>query len=245
VTDVVLTSTRADAPVPQFLPYIGDYTHLMAVGDVFYGVFAASNEPNPQNFPNGVSYNRVVDWNKQQLADTQGNPVSSSIDPFYFSFNPNPVVTPCTEDPLLCHGFPDWPVTIWGVLHGTTFFGPLTTEVSPLGNLGNLSFPAYLNVLLDGLPTGWGAGLFDAQMASIPVIQQRTSSGLVMTVRLNSREEAEKFLGTSLVGMSLGKDGALKQQHRVSARLTLSERPYAAHSEAGREAHEGKKGPRG
>jgi len=243
VTDIVLVETRADTPVSQFLPYLGDYTHLMAIGNVFYGAFAASNEPNPANFPNGVLYNRVVDWVRKQLADTSGAPVSPSIDPFYFSFNPIPAFTPCTENPLLCHGFPDWPVTIWGVLHGITFIGPLTTDTSLLGQLQSLHFPAFLNIFLDGLPMGWSAGVLDAQMSSIPAIQQHTPSGLAMTVRLNNREEAEKLINTSLVGMKLEKDGALKQQHRVDVRLALSERPYAASSEAKREPQVRKKRP--
>ena len=39
-------------------PLLGDYLHLMAVGDVFYGIFSASNVPDLSRFPYGVTFQR-------------------------------------------------------------------------------------------------------------------------------------------------------------------------------------------
>src|SRR6478609_501458 len=47
--DLVLASVPANTPAPTFLPYIGDYMHMMAVGNTFYGVFSANNLPDPAN----------------------------------------------------------------------------------------------------------------------------------------------------------------------------------------------------
>ena len=51
----------ANTPAPAFLPYIGDYDHLMAVGKNFYGIFSANNTPDMTNFPNGVTFQRNID----------------------------------------------------------------------------------------------------------------------------------------------------------------------------------------
>jgi hypothetical protein len=84
-TDLVLANTPANTPPKVFDPYLGDYCHLLSVGSDFYGIFSANNEPDPTNFPNGVSYQRNHDFNAQQLLDTDGvTPVDPSIDPFFF-----------------------------------------------------------------------------------------------------------------------------------------------------------------
>ncbi len=85
VQDVVLASVPADAPVQQFLPYLGDYDYLLSVGNEFRGVFSANNSPDLANFPQGVSYQRAANFSTKTLTDGSGNPVPISIDPFYFS----------------------------------------------------------------------------------------------------------------------------------------------------------------
>src|SRR5213082_1387832 len=83
--DVVLADVPATTPAFQFLPYIGDYNGLLARGDVFLGIFSASNAPDSANFPQGVVYQRRVDFPTHRLLDGSGAPVAVSIDPFFFS----------------------------------------------------------------------------------------------------------------------------------------------------------------
>jgi hypothetical protein len=85
VHDFTLASTPADIPPMQFLPYLGDYTFLTAVGSEFRGVFSASNAPDPANFPSGVVYQRRHNFSTRMLDDGGGGSVAVSIDPFYFS----------------------------------------------------------------------------------------------------------------------------------------------------------------
>jgi hypothetical protein len=85
VQDMILASVPANAPTEQFLPYLGDYDYLLSVGSEFRGVFCANNTPDLGNFPQGVTYQRAADFSKKTLTDGAGNPVSISIDPFYFS----------------------------------------------------------------------------------------------------------------------------------------------------------------
>ena len=83
--DAILARVPAAAPPVQFLPYIGDYNFLLAVGNEFRGVFSANNTPDRTNFPYDVTYQRRHNFTTRMLLDAGGNPVSVSIDPFYFS----------------------------------------------------------------------------------------------------------------------------------------------------------------
>ena len=83
--DVVLASVPATTPTFQFLPYIGDYNCLLTRGNQFLGIFSANNTPDSTNFPQGVTYQRRVDFPTHRLLDGSGAAVAVSIDPFFFS----------------------------------------------------------------------------------------------------------------------------------------------------------------
>lgn len=89
-TDTLLCDTPANAPVRAFLPYLGDYIGLQAVGSVFYGAFSANNTPNNNNFPRGVTYQRPANFMNQTLDDGAGNVVAASIDPFFVKITEAP-----------------------------------------------------------------------------------------------------------------------------------------------------------
>ena len=83
--DLLLATTPAATPGPEFQPYLGDYDYLMAVGRDFYGIFSANNRPDPSNFPNDVSYQRNANFTTRRLLAPDGvTPVPVSIDPFFF-----------------------------------------------------------------------------------------------------------------------------------------------------------------
>jgi len=88
VKPTVLHTALAALPVHSFLPYLGDYARLVAVGPHFYGVFSGSNHPDKVNFPNDVVYQRNTDWPAHTLYDLDGRtPVPDSIDPFFFHWS--------------------------------------------------------------------------------------------------------------------------------------------------------------
>ncbi|HEY4206248.1 MAG TPA: hypothetical protein VGM31_05540 [Puia sp.] len=98
--NMVLARTPADTPARQFFPYIGDYANIMAVGDVFFGVFCADNTPSLQNFPQGVTYQRNHNFTTKTLLGLDGvTPVAASIDPFFFQtgFVPPTVKVPSQD----------------------------------------------------------------------------------------------------------------------------------------------------
>ena len=87
----VLHSALATAPPRRFLPYLGDYIRLLAVGDDHYGVFSGANRPDHANFPSGVTYQRNANWTTQTLLGTDGTSgVVESIDPFFVHHTPGP-----------------------------------------------------------------------------------------------------------------------------------------------------------
>ncbi len=95
--DFVLATVPANAPSPQFLPYIGDYIHMMAAGTSFYGVFSANNTPDSANFPQGITFQRNHDFaTRRLLGVNNATEVPISIDPFFFRHTEPPPPT-CEE----------------------------------------------------------------------------------------------------------------------------------------------------
>ena len=87
--DHLLSTTPTNTPIPTFLPYIGDYIHMVAHGKSLFGVFSANNTPDTANFPQGVTYQRNHDFGTHQLFAVNGTTqVNPSIDPFFFKFTP-------------------------------------------------------------------------------------------------------------------------------------------------------------
>jgi hypothetical protein len=100
----VLHTADATTPTLTLGAYIGDYLRMVAVGANFYGVFSGSNAPITTNFPRGITYQRKVDWTKQQLLYPMlGSgpllPVPVSIDPFFFSLDPTFALDPTIPPP--------------------------------------------------------------------------------------------------------------------------------------------------
>jgi hypothetical protein len=71
-------------------PQLGDYLHLMSVGDDFYGIFPASNVPDDSRFDCGVIFQRRVDRKAGKLLGLDGQEVDHSIDPFFFKVADQP-----------------------------------------------------------------------------------------------------------------------------------------------------------
>jgi hypothetical protein len=69
----VLHQAPSNTPSRAFLPYIGDYIRLLAVGSDLYGVFSGNNTPDMANFPSGVTPARA-DWTTRTLLDVDGRP---------------------------------------------------------------------------------------------------------------------------------------------------------------------------
>jgi len=63
---------------------LGDYLHLMSVGNDFYGIFSSDNNPDRSHFPSGVKFQRREDRDQKKLLDLRGKEVDPSIDPFFF-----------------------------------------------------------------------------------------------------------------------------------------------------------------
>ena len=110
-TVVPLHTAPSTTPARTFLPYLGDYARLLAVGTNFFGVFCGNNTPDPANFPSGIAYQRNANWTTHTLLSTDNTtPVAPSIDPFFFQWtpphiiiSPHPIVgvEPITREPII------------------------------------------------------------------------------------------------------------------------------------------------
>jgi hypothetical protein len=82
--DLLLATVPGDTPVNAWGTYLGDYIHLMAIERDFYGAFCANNTPDPDHFPNEVTYQRNHDFTMKKLFALDGaTDVPISIDPFF------------------------------------------------------------------------------------------------------------------------------------------------------------------
>jgi PEP-CTERM motif len=91
IQDEVLSRFVSNNPIKAAEPYIGDFTDLEAIGNVFFGTFSASNNANGTLavFPQGITFLRNFTGTPNQpnfqLTNLTGGNVSASIDPFFFS----------------------------------------------------------------------------------------------------------------------------------------------------------------
>jgi hypothetical protein len=88
--DILSTFLDSDLAGSTISPSLGDYLDMEAVGNVFYGVFPASNRPINTNFPLTVTYRRNADFTTNQLRNlTNTANVNVSVDPFFFKISPS------------------------------------------------------------------------------------------------------------------------------------------------------------
>jgi hypothetical protein len=148
---LAITPTGTPTPTPVMRTYLGDYIKLAAVGEDFYGIFSAGNEPVKANFPSGVTYQRNVDWDTQTLLGNDGViPVPSSIDPFFFKLSFGvPAVTTAIADHgnfgECCVGsFRDEPLTVSNSGTGPLLISDITSSSPDFEPPSVLSYPIEL-----------------------------------------------------------------------------------------------------
>ena len=143
----------------------------MAVGRDFYGVFSANNTPDMANFPQGVKYQRNVNFGTGKLLAVDNvTEVRPSIDPFFFKVPEVLIVDSCVRRPWLCLGPPKLErgfVTLECALRGCIIVDPLPQNCRVKFNCpgcgpGGLC-PPYYNIHLDGLQAAWDVALYDAR----------------------------------------------------------------------------------
>jgi hypothetical protein len=101
--EILSTFLDSDLGASTFIPSLGDYLRIQAVGNNFYGVFPASNRPVSTNFPDVVSYQRNADFTTNQLRDiTNTSNIAVSVDPFFFRISPSILISLCVLYPQAC-----------------------------------------------------------------------------------------------------------------------------------------------
>jgi len=212
---------------------LGDYKYLMAVGADFYGVFSASNEPNPQNFPAGVEYRRGHDFTNNRLLAPDGSRVEASIDPFFFIASEPIWIDRCARHPWLCEFNPKLSANLIklscplrGCIVVDTFAKNCQLKFKCPGCPSRGMCPPYYHVHLDGLKNAWRVGLFDAAGRPVKYRQFKTARGIVLSFRPSKRDFADGRLGSYLLAFELGANGRIGTEYSVRTRLVRSDRHF-------------------
>jgi len=231
-SDRLLANTPDNNPTPAFQPYIGDYTDTVAVGNVFYGIFSASNIPDNANFPLGVTYQRNANFTAHTLQGVDGKTtVGASIDPFFFSVRPPRVLDLCTLNPKIC-AIPkfdreriDWTCAVVPC----RVIDPVPKNCTvkwdcpgcPPGGL----CPPWYHITLDGIdPEIWEVGLYTNGGDDVPHVVRRTNSGFVLSFRPAEKGFRPKEIGDLVLTFEATKVKA-GQAFTVKTRLETNSRP--------------------
>lgn len=235
-SDLVLADTSNSSPAAFGQPYIGDYADLLAVGRTFYGVFSASNYPDLANFPQGVTYQRKVDFTNKQLRDFYNTiDVNISIDPFFFSVTPPTIFDICKIKPFICDGVQldrnriiievgKIPVIVIDPLPKNC----LVKWQCP-GCDGRTLCPAYHHIFIEDIDLReWKVTLFGPRGTHVRHQVSRHGNGLVLSFRPHKKFSKEKNIGDyTLIFEGIGK---LSQKRYVfPTRLETSDFPFVEH----------------
>jgi hypothetical protein len=228
----LLANTPDNNPTPTFQPYIGDYTDVVSVGNVFYGIFSASNIPDNANFPLGVTYQRNANFLSRTLqgADSKTT-VPVSIDPFFFSVRPPRVLDLCALNPKICE-IPKldleriaWTCTVvpCRVIDPVPKNCTVKWECPgcPPGGL----CPPWYHITLDGIdPEIWEVGLYTSGGDDVPHVVRRTNSGFVLSFRPAEKGFRPKEIGDLVLTFESNRVKA-GQAFTVKTRLETNNRP--------------------
>jgi len=236
-SDLLLADTPDNTPAPTFQPYIGDYVDLIAVGRTFYGIFSASNLPDLNNFPQGVTYQRNVDFARTKLRnDTDTADVNVSIDPFFFRISPPNVFDICKIAPQLCDiaeldgnriiiVVGEDPVRVVDPIPKNC----LVKWQCPGCEGGTMLCPPYYHIFIEKIdPKEWNLTLFGPRGEYVNHEVNQYGMDLVLSFRPSKRFFKKENIGDySLVLENLGKPSQAK--YVFTTRLETSDFPFSEH----------------
>jgi hypothetical protein len=238
-SDLLLADTPDNTPPPAgFQPYIGDYVDLVTVGRSFYGVFSASNVPDLNNFPQGVTYQRNADFTTNQLRDvTNTANVDVSIDPFFFRVTPPTIFHLCEYRPDLCRIVELAP----GLIEIDVIENVPTLVVDPIPRNcllkwscpgcegGGALCPPYYHIFIEDLdPEVWTVQLFGRNGEIVKHRVNQHENGIVLSFRPRRDNFREGEIGDYAIGFqSIGR--VTGGRHVFPTRLEVSDFPFREH----------------
>lgn len=234
--DLILADVPANNPAVQFIPYIGDYVHLLAHEKTFYGIFSANNTPDNANFPNGVIYQRNADFTNQTLMDVNNAvQVAASIDPFFFKVTEDFDFWPCWKHPRLCDFDPDmgrgW-IELECLVWDCRVIDPLPKNcllkyggVCP-GCEGMELCPPYYHIFIEDVLVAWDVTLVDRDLNPVNHKLFKTDKGVVISFRPSKDEYINGLIGQYSLAFRLNKKGVLNRTYRAQTRVEVSDGHY-------------------
>lgn len=224
------------ADVPNATGFMGDYLDLIAVGRTFYGVFPALNTPDSANFPQGVTFQRNVDFTTHQLRNLAKTAnVAASIDPFFFKIEPLTILDICHLVPRFCKAVTIEPGRI--IIPVDTSFPIRVVDPLPKNCLvkwkcpgceGALC-PGWYHIFIDDIdPAVWRVQIMGSRGETVYQQLRRIGTGIVVSFRPSRSNFRAQDIGDyaltfeSLVRLRPGK-------YTFGTRLEVSPFPQEQH----------------
>jgi hypothetical protein len=212
---------------------LGDYNDLTAVGKDFYGAFSGNNTPDLANFPQGVSYQRHVDFAARRLLATDNTTtVEPSSDPFFF-VDREPALPPCVRHPWLCETRPLMKlgkIRLKCLRPGCIVIDPLPqnclVKFKCPGCAPGGQCPPYYNVFFDGLGDKWKVGLFDVDGKPVPHRQFKRGKTLIVSFRPGPEGFVGGRLGDYSFAFTMTSKGRVGTAYWVGTKIARSDHQY-------------------
>lgn len=243
-SDVILSNTPDNTPAPDFQPYLGDYCDLMSVGQNFYGVFSASNDPILANFPQGVTYQRNANFTTNRVRNVANTAnVTRSIDPFFFAAEQVSIFWDlCIVQPSACAVAQLDPglVKIKCLTEPCVVVDPIPRNClvkfdCPGCGGKNVLCPPYYHMFIDGIdPQQWQIDLVYKNGERVPYEVNRTAKGVAISFRPDKDKFQEKRIGDYHLVFRADKLGG-KRNFEFPTRLEVSDYRYKEHLEHGQQ----------
>ena len=211
---------------------LGDYSHLLAIGRAFYGIFSANNVPVPANFPHGVRYQRNANTTTNQLLANDGvTNVAASTDPFFFAVTDPVVPPPCLrvggcKEALQFKELLRFKCDVAGCT--ITDFIPRNCLVKfPCPGCEGFGLcPPFYEFTFDGLRDDWNIGLFDAKGEPVPHGLYRDGDRTILSFRPDKERFKDKSIGDYTLVFQLAEKGQVGKTYDVKTTLKRSTSPF-------------------
>lgn len=247
-TDDILSSFLAsDLLASTISPSLGDYMDMEAVGDNFYAVFPASNNPAAGNWPLKMpTYQRNVNFSTGQLRNlaNTGN-VSISVDPYFVSITPRLIFNICEWNPRICRDlwfgpvcklppFPCFrcPGPICLTCPFELPFEEIIRNVLPEpGQFKTRLATPYYHLFLDGYdPKSYKLSVVNAENEEVVFRLNKTEKGYAISIRPSKANynQKEGLKGLKILALPFDAESA-KKGVEIPMRLEISDYPLKEH----------------
>jgi hypothetical protein len=222
------------ADVPNATGFMGDYLDLISVADDFYGIFPTLNTPNNANFPQGVIFQRNVNFATNQVRNV-GNTanVRASIDPFFFKVTTTTLFDFCIlRDVCRTPQFDPGRLTVVVDSFPTRVIDPIPENCLVKWSCPGCTMglcPPFYHMYFDNIdPAVWRVEVVDFRGEPVKQRMQRVGNGIVLSFRPRADNFNEKQIGRYFLTFETLRP-VERGRHTFPTRLEVDAFPQSEH----------------